>query len=205
MEHAHLFHPILLTGHYRSIFETKYLNPILKNRSVEVVIVKENTESGKSFLKFLRALTRLAETANAEFEIRSLLSRAWTVLVQEIEIQRQKELFETPSRHERTKDILSFIHKHYQEKITIADISGHAGISARECIRSFKNTFHQTPMDYLIQYRVEQAKRLLLETEEPVTNIAFMTGFNNSAYFGKTFKKYTQSTPKEFRRSRRQR
>lgn len=203
VEHAHLFHPILLGGHYKSIFETKYLNPILKNRLVEVAIIKENTESGKNFLRLLHALTRLVKTADAEFEIRNLLSQAWTVLVQEIEVQRRKELFETPSRHERTKDILSFIHKHYQEKITISDISAHAGISEKECIRSFKNTFHQTPTDYLIQYRVEQAKRLLLETDEPVTNIAFMTGFNNSAYFGKTFKKYTQSTPKEFRRSRR--
>ena len=203
VEHAHLFHPILLTEHFRSIYETKYLNPVLKNQSVEVVIIRGNTGSGKEFLKLLHTLTRLNNEEHAEFQIRNLLSEGWTLLVQELEMQRQKNLFQTPSAHERTKDILSFIHKHFKEKITIADISVYAGISTKECIRLFKNTFHQTPMDYLIRYRIEQAKRLLAETDAPVTNIAFMTGFQNSAYFSKTFKKYLKMTPKEFRQSRR--
>ena len=202
VEHAHLFHPILLTGHYRSIFETKYFNPILKNQSIEVIILKEDTESGKAFLKILHTLTGLYQAENKEFQIRNLLSEAWSVLAQEITAQRQKRMFQTPSHHERTKDILSYIHQQYQEKTTIADIAASVGVSAKECIRSFKNTFHQTPMDYLIHYRIEQAKRLLAETDEPVTNIAFMTGFHSSAYFGKIFKKNLNVTPKEFRQAR---
>ncbi len=201
VEHAHLFHPILLTGHYRSIYETKYLNPVLKNQSIEVMIIKEETKSGKKFLELLYALSRLNNMENQEFQIRILLSQAWLILIDEIEIQRQKHVFHASHTLERTKDILSFIHQHYQEKITVADISCHANISTKECVRSFKNTFHQTPMDYLIHYRIEQAKRLLRETDEPVTNIAFMTGFQNSAYFGKVFKKFLEVTPKEFRAS----
>lgn len=201
IEHAHLFHPILLAGHYRSIYETKYLNPVLKNQSIEVMIINEDTESGKEFLGLLHSLTRLKQTENLEFQVRSLLSQAWIVLMKEIELQRRKNNFQITHTHERTKDILGFIHRHYQEHITIARISEHANVSPKECIRSFKETFHQTPMDYLIHYRVEQAKRLLRETDEPITNIAFMTGFHNSAYFSKTFKKYTNTTPKEFRQS----
>lgn len=200
VEHAHLFHPILLAGHYRSIYESKYLNPILKDQSVEVLIIRENTETGKKFLEILTTLTRLYEKEDSEFQVRNLLSRAWLVLMEEIHTQKQKNDFRTAYVRDRTKDILSFMHKHYAEKITIADIAAHASISVKECIRSFKNTFHQTPMDYLIHYRIEQAKRLLKETDEPVTNIAFMTGFQNSAYFSKTFKKYLNLTPKEFRR-----
>jgi len=56
-------------------------------------------------------------------------------------------------------------------------------------------------VDYLIHYRIEQAKRLLRETDESVTNIAFMTGFHNSAYFGKMFKKLTGMTPGKFRQT----
>ncbi len=199
VEHAHLFHPILLTGHHRSIYESKYLNPVLKNQSIEVIILTKSTESGKKFLEILHTLTRLYNTENPEFQIRNLLSQAWLVLVEEIEAQQRKNIFPISYAHERTKNILSFIHKHYSEKISIADISAYAKISTKECIRSFKNTFHQTPMDYLIHYRIEQAKKLLRETDESITNIAFMTGFNNSAYFGKTFKKYTGITPKGFR------
>lgn len=199
IEHAHLFHPILLTGHYRSIFETKYLNPVLQNQSIEVIILKENTEHGKEFLELLHCLTRMRRTENSEFQVRNLLSQAWLVLVKELSLQRQKNSLQAARTHERTKDILSFIHKHYQDNITIANISDHANISPKECIRSFKNTFHQTPMDYLIHYRIEQAKRLLRETDESITNIAFMTGFHSSAYFGKMFKKLAGTTPREFR------
>ncbi len=168
IEHAHLFHPILLAGHYRSIFETKYLNPVLQNQSIEVIIIKEDTESRKEFLELLHSLTRMRQAVHT---------------------------------HERIKDILSFIHKHYQENITVASISEYANIRPKECIRSFKNAFHQTPVDYLIHYRIEQAKRLLRETDESVTNIAFMTGFHNSAYFGKMFKKLTGMTPGKFRQT----
>ncbi len=56
IEHAHLFHPLLLAGHYKSVFETKYMNPVLKNLSLEVLIIREDTRSGKEFLKILSRL-----------------------------------------------------------------------------------------------------------------------------------------------------
>lgn len=199
IEHAHLFHPLLLAGHYKSVFETKYMNPVLKNLSLEVLIIREDTRSGKEFLKILSRLTQLNQTPDSEFEIRNLLSQGWKYLLEEIELQKKK--LQPLYIHDRTKDMLSYIHKHYQEKLSIADIASHAGVSEKECIRSFKNTFHQTPADYLIRYRIEQAKRLLTQTDEPVTNIAFMTGFQSSAYFTKTFRKLQSVTPKEFRQA----
>ena len=56
IEHAHLFHPLLLAGHYKSVFETKYMNPVLKNLSPDVLIIREDTSSGKEFLKILSRL-----------------------------------------------------------------------------------------------------------------------------------------------------
>lgn len=145
----------------------------------------------------LHELTQLRQQENTEFEILNLLSHAWLALLKEID--GQKKRIQPLYLQERTKSILSYIHSHYSEKITLADISAYAGVSEKECIRSFKNMFHQTPLDYLIHYRIEQAKRLLSETKEPITNIAFMTGFQSSAYFTKTFRKYVAMTPKEFR------
>lgn len=199
IEHAHIFHPLLLTGHYKSIYETRYMNPVLKNQSLEILIIRENTASGKEFLKILHNLTRINGQEKIEFEVRNLLSRAWLILLDEI--QQQKELFQPLYVHERAKDILSFIHKHYGEKITIAEIAAYIGVSSKECIRSFKNMFHQTPIDYLIHYRIERAKKFLLETNSSITEIAYMTGFQSSAYFTKIFRKYTGMTPKEFRQS----
>lgn len=55
-------------------------------------------------------------------------------------------------------------------------------------------------MEYLIHYRIEQAKRLLREKTDPVTQIAFQCGFQSSAYFTKVFRQQQGMTPKEFRR-----
>ncbi|MBC8536627.1 AraC family transcriptional regulator [Feifania hominis] len=199
IEHAHLFHPTLLAGSYRSIFETKYLSPILKNQSIEVVVIGEGTASGREFLRILHTLTRLHAETDQEFQIRNLLSEAWLVLMREIRAQKQGALTQSPHTHEPVKNILNFLHKHYAEKITLRDVARHVGVSEKECIRCFKTTFHQTPIEYLVGYRIEQAKHLLAQTSEPVTDIAFQTGFNNSAYFGKTFKRHTQLTPRQYR------
>lgn len=54
-------------------------------------------------------------------------------------------------------------------------------------------------MDYLIHYRIEQAKRLPTQTEASVTEIAFQAGFQSSAYFTKTFRTLQGMTPTAFR------
>ena len=197
VEHAHLFHPILLAGHFRSVFETKYLDPVLKDRSLEVLVIREDTKSGKELLRLLAALTRLRGQENAEFEIRTLLSQAWLALLQELDARRQvrRPLYQ----QERAKDLLRFLHTHYADKITVSELAAHAGVSEKECIRSFKAMFHQTPMDYLSRYRVGQAMRLLRESRLPVTQIAFQCGFQSSAYFTKVFRQQQGLTPTQFR------
>ncbi|MCF6166701.1 L-rhamnose operon transcriptional activator [Furfurilactobacillus rossiae] len=201
MEYAHLFHPILLTGHYRSVFETKYLDPILKNLSIEVVIIRESTPSGRQFFKLLQQLTQLDGKVDNEFQIRNLLSQAWLALMDEINTQQQHALTTTPYAQERIKQMISFLHRHFDQKITVADIAAHVGVSEKECSRSFHKYFHQSPIDYLIQYRIDQAKQRLIKTDDPITAIALGVGFNNSAYFTKIFKQRTGLTPKEYRQT----
>lgn len=197
-EHAHLFHPILLGGYFNSVFATKYLNPVLNDRSIEVLIIREATPTGHRFINLLHQLTELNGHPNQEFQIRNLLSQAWLVLQQEIIFQRQHhQLQENP--RERTKNILEFLHQHYAEKITIHEIAQSVNVSEKECIRSFKRTFHQTPIDYLVNYRVQQAKRQLHTTNDSITSIAMQTGFSSSAYFSKVFKERVGETPKSYR------
>lgn len=202
VEHAHLFHPVLLAGHFRSAFQTKYLDPVLKDQSVEILIIHEDTESGREFLDVLHRLTRLYGQENTEFEVRSLLSKGWLAMMREIEVQKQSRKATPQHAYERMRNMLSYVHGHYGEKITVEGIAARGNVSTRECIRSFKNTVHDTPTEYLIRYRIEQAKRMLRETELPITEIAFRVGFQNSAYFSKTFKIHTQTTPKEFRKAK---
>lgn len=198
VEHAHLFHPILLGGYFNSTFYTKYLNPVLKNRSVEVLVIRESNPTGKKFITLLHQLTELADQPDKEFEIRNLLSQAWLTLIAEIKFQEQHQQL-TVSPRERSKNILAYLHKHYAEKVTINDIATAVNVSPKECIRSFKKSIHQTPIEYLLNYRIEQAKKLLRQSEFSITDVALQAGFSTSAYFSKIFKERVGQIPREYR------
>ncbi|OAS20436.1 hypothetical protein A8708_17805 [Paenibacillus oryzisoli] len=65
--------------------------------------------------------------------------------------------------------------------------------------RIFKKLANQSVPDYLNEYRIQRAKELLLSTHAPIEEISQKTGYNNSTYFYKVFKKYTGITPAEYR------
>ena len=57
--------------------------------------------------------------------------------------------------------MIAYIQENFAEKITLEDIADSAAVSTRECLRCFKTSIHQSPMEYLIEYRIRAAKKLL--------------------------------------------
>ncbi|PYT31427.1 MAG: AraC family transcriptional regulator [Acidobacteria bacterium] len=68
--------------------------------------------------------------------------------------------------------------------------------------RLFKTAFGETPHEYATRRRLEKAVRLLGETDEPVTEISFETGFQNPASFSTLFRSRMGMSPREFRRKK---
>jgi AraC-like DNA-binding protein len=58
-----------------------------------------------------------------------------------------------------------------------------------------------TPIAYLNRYRITQAKRLLRETDQSITEIALTVGFSDSSYFSRVFRRETGLSPDAFRRA----
>ena len=199
IEYAHLFHPTLLSGNFRSIYETKYLNPVLKNRQIEVVVITPATENGRKIIRKLKETAALQEKENVEFETRNLLSEAWLLLMDEIRDNYEKKPVMQVRGQDRIRYLLTFIHQHYAEKISLKEIADSAGIGERECLRCFRKNLGRSPFDYLLEYRLDKSREALLETAKTVTEIALESGFSDSAYFGKTFRKYYRMTPGQFR------
>jgi AraC-like DNA-binding protein len=97
--------------------------------------------------------------------------------------------------------MLQYIHNHFSEEITIADLSNEAIISPSEVLRCFHNTIHTTPNQYLKQFRIQKAAKMLVETDMTSLEIALECGFQSSSYFTKSFKEKMGSTPLEFRKN----
>ena len=74
-----------------------------------------------------------------------------------------------------------------------------AGMNPKYFCRIFKAITHQSPMEYVIFYRIEQAANLLSTTDLPITEIAMECGFNDCSYFIRKFKNLKHTTPYKYR------
>ena len=95
--------------------------------------------------------------------------------------------------------MMQYVFTHYKEKITLTDIASSANISKSEALRSFHLALSTTPINYLIDYRLERVQKLLLTTDDTVTQIALTVGMDNISYFVRAFRKKYGTTPKKFR------
>lgn len=83
---------------------------------------------------------------------------------------------------------LQYIEHHYN-KITVNDITEYVGVNRSYLHSIFKKKLNMSPQEYLISYRLNIAKSMLLETNLSITDIALQTGYNDSSSLSKAFKK----------------
>ncbi|SEO34882.1 AraC family transcriptional regulator [Paenibacillus sp. OV219] len=93
----------------------------------------------------------------------------------------------------------AFLRLHYREPISYKELSEQLHFHANYIALCMKKAFGCTPLEYLKRYRIEQAKQLLIHTNEPIGAIAEETGFLTFPYFVRCFGKHTGTRPKAFR------
>lgn len=96
--------------------------------------------------------------------------------------------------------IKDYISKNYgNDALSIKEISDHVFLSASYVCTYFKNLTGQTLNQYLTEFRMEKAMRLLEDPRWQITDISAKVGYSNGNYFSKSFKKYTGLTPSKYR------
>lgn len=86
------------------------------------------------------------------------------------------------------------------EELSVVSVATHIYLNPVYFGRVFKNTFHMTFKKYLLQQRMEKAKRLLQEGNESIGNICEQVGISNPSYFSHLFKQYTGMLPSEYKK-----
>lgn len=200
LEINHIFHPILIGGHFGSLITSKYLNPILQNQKLSVHIIRRGSKEADAILNNLALLKDINDKVNQEIAIRNLLSETWLMLLDELEKHFVLPQISDTEKQNQVKSMLSYIHRNYGEKITLAEISQEASVSTREANRIFQKIIRQTPFEYLMHYRLEQARELLEKSDLSITEISYRCGFADSTYMGKQFRKTFGETPGEYRK-----
>lgn len=200
IEVNHIFHPILIGGHFGSLITSKYLNPILHNQNITVHIIQRGTKETDTILNNLVLLKDINIKKNQEITIRNLLSETWLLLLNELEKNYVTPQILDTEKQNQIQTMLSYIHKNYSEKITLMEIATSASISTRKANRVFQEIIRQTPFEYLIHYRLNQARKLLEKSDFSITDISYRCGFTDSTYMGKQFRKVYGQTPMQYRR-----
>ena len=96
----------------------------------------------------------------------------------------------------------AYVEAHLGESVRVKDLSKVARRSTAHFCRAFKRTFGQTPHAYVTGCRLQRAKSLMLESEEPLSGIALLCGFTDQAHLSKLFRQHTGETPGAWRRRR---
>ncbi len=106
----------------------------------------------------------------------------------------------TDKRVESIKTILTYIKDNYKEKICISDLAKQINLNEQYFCRFFKKAIGRSPMEYVNEYRIRQARRLLEETDLPVTEVCLECGCSHLGSFLREFRKYTGTTPLQYRK-----
>jgi len=126
-----------------------------------------------------------------------LMSLLGLVLIQ----HSNSELDNNPERLKRRRNILSaerYIVENYAKDITIDELACIANLSPSYFISLFKAILGKPPIEYLIDYRMAEAKRFMLETNCNISQIAHMVGYDDEHYFSYLFKRREGVSPSEF-------
>lgn len=99
----------------------------------------------------------------------------------------------------RIQKMLSYIREHYAEAVTLEEITRSANISRSEAGRCFNAHVGCSPVDALIQHRLQVAHRLIKDTTRSLQEISYSCGFNSVHYFSRQFRKTYGYTPGQYR------
>ncbi len=99
----------------------------------------------------------------------------------------------------RIGDAIAHIETNFTENITLDELAEKSHLSKRHFQRIFRDCMGRSPIEHLMHVRVQKAIELLRLTDQPITDIAFECGFQDSNYFTRCFRKVMNQTPREYR------
>jgi len=107
--------------------------------------------------------------------------------------------------HKAIEAALDYLQRNFLDAPSLSEVAEVVGLSESAFSRFFKNKTGNTFSEHMASLRLWMAGKLLLETDDAITDICFEAGFNNIANFNRTFLRKTGMTPSKYRKASRQR
>ncbi|MGE7842139.1 helix-turn-helix domain-containing protein [Lysinibacillus sp. NPDC093712] len=151
--------------------------------------------------KFLHLLEKLHDclnhsTANLESEkLKQQIHMQELILLLIENREREQTVSDT---YQAIKHTIAYIEQNYRQNITVQQLYRIAGVAKWQYSALFQSLTGKKPLDYLLNIRMIQAKKLLLQTNDTLAQIAEAVGFKDESYFVRKFKQETGMTPRQY-------
>lgn len=145
-------------------------------------------------LEFRNRLLEAYMTASGPREYAAVLYREISHMIEENQLSARSQA--TPT----IRIVKRYIAEHYREDISLSSAAGLVNLTPVYLSRLFKKEEGINFVDYLNQYRIDVSKNLLRDVKYNVLDVAELSGFSNTRYFSKIFKKAVGITPSEYRK-----
>lgn len=120
----------------------------------------------------------------------------------ELVAETSRSMVREPARPHWLARALDYLHAHFREVVTLAQVAAAADVHPVHLARDFRRRQGVTVGDYIRRLRVEFACRQLVTTDRPIVDIAFLSGFCDHSHMTRVFRRHTGLTPVEFRAKR---
>ena len=191
------FLPGFLGAGFLDLPEMDAINGLLANASRGLRFTGRTQERAAAIL------TKMA-TRSPQGQLLGLL-QALDVLSRSLDVEILATEGFAPTLDTRTEERInrcqSYIFEHLDEPFRLDDVAAHMSMSPSAFSRYFKRTMGKTFSHFVNELRVGKACRTLLETDRPIADIAYKSGFNNLSNFNRRFKELRGVSPRRFRES----
>lgn len=198
---AVLADPYLLHGLTGGVIEKQYV-PLINGPAMDFLLLDNTCPWHQEALSYIYEmyLCDCNRPRGYQWRLQILVQQAGLSFYQHFDGEQEKPPLLQNTRYGRIRSCLEYIHKEYPQKIRLEDIARVASVSVSECCRDFREVLGQSPVDYLISYRIRMGERLLACSDRSVLEIALAVGFSGSSHFSNTFCRYMGCTPLQYRK-----
>lgn len=169
----------------------RYVQPILACNSLPFVVFRHDSGLWKEVRRRIRATyCAMREQPDCyELAVQRNICGIWEAIFRNFDSLPKSEASRVQLNSQiRLQKMLSYIYENYSRTVTLTDIAGAANISRSEAGRCFQSFLGYSPVEALIQYRLQTAQRLLKETTLTLQEISFACGFHSVNYFSRQFR-----------------
>lgn len=196
-----LFKSGLLKSSGSDLCNDKFIQSLLSGNLNMYPIVNDCFEYYNSIFSLINEIDNLCDLHPYAYQlsVKSHLFQIFYIFISSCGMNEIKPI--SQKSLDKIKSILTYIADNFQNSISIEEIAGHCFYSKSYFMKFFKETMGMSFIQYLNDYRLEVAAKLLTTTSDDIIDISVNTGFDNLSYFNRCFKKKYGITPGKYRRN----